>query len=233
MATTKLQKLNSKIYIKHLTEQYLAATGISMKYYPLPTDKSFIEDLTKFLKEREKIGEKYLKEIIKVTDERISKGYRVEVNKGALDSILLKEAAKSKFREGTCIPVTPYPTLINEPPKKLIITNAGACFFKNLKTSKIIPNKGIIETFITQNPYNSEFLKDWEKIPQTGEGNIVVGMYGKTYDKNYEEKLAMLREFKAKLSGNMVHEYLTNGDNYFALVATDSPLAKEKVMIKK
>jgi hypothetical protein len=74
---------------------------------------------------------------------------------------------------------------------------------------------------MTQNPYLYGVLSELLKINNFYNKNIVLGVYGKEYDKNKTAKIKILKEFKRKINNfndNYDMDYNTKEDNYFCAI---------------
>ena len=226
MEKNKYRRDYSVSYRNYIARDYCNAVGIDLdtiNTYSYSNDKEFVRDLAMFLSIRRDIGKKYLKILKKLNlSPDFKKRLKAEVGKGPMDSILSNDK--------NSVAITPYHTDPKLIPSRLVITEKGICFFKNLVDKSLIPITTTVDTFLTQNPYNEEVIKDWEFIPQTKSGKIIVGAYGKTYDKDYDQKIRALREFKSRVN-NAISEHTIIGDNYFYFVTNkEEPkqLVKEK-----
>ena len=55
---------------------------------------------------------------------------------------------------------------------------------------------------MTQNPYTTIEIRNWEDLHNSGESDIIVGVYGSIYDKDIESKLKQIQELEEKLNGS-------------------------------
>lgn len=71
-----------------------------------------------------------------------------------------------------------------------------------------------INRFITQNPYDISYIKNWEQLHNKGH-NITVGIFGSIYDKDVSQKISELKEFKKGFNDdNYSEDYVTENDMY-------------------
>ena len=71
-----------------------------------------------------------------------------------------------------------------------------------------------INRFITQNPYDISYIKNWEQLHNKGQ-NITVGIFGSIYDKDISQKISELKEFKKGFNDdNFSEDYVTENDMY-------------------
>lgn len=197
-------------YIRLLFEQFKQAEGI--KSFNEET-KLFMIDIICWIKEREKIGQEYL---YLLNELDIPFEYRdcAEIGKTYLDS------AVKNF--GTTI-ITPY---INGFEKDRVIEGQFEVF--ESKPTIIIPKEQerkiissqAIRNFITHNPYSEESIATWHHLHNSRNGNIAVTVFGKTYDKDIDSKIKMLKSLKDKLEYPSQEVYETIQDNYFYIVGS-------------
>ena len=79
---------------------------------------------------------------------------------------------------------------------------------------------------MTQNPYLESDIKNWENMPNIIDGQVVLGIYGSTFDKDYQEKIELLKKFKEELIGLSRIDGGNIGDRYCFAVTSEQ---KEKV----
>ncbi len=90
-------------------------------------------------------------------------------------------------------------------------------------------NTNIINTFITQNPYNDVMIENWNELPKNDDISVVVGMYGSTKDKDIKIKKERLINFRDKLV-NYIYEERVYDDEYCFVVASKN--YEKKLVIK-
>lgn len=206
---------------RELFNQFIAARGIKN---PDVHSELFMREFFYWIKERKVIGNKYLSNISDFGLFRDSVCC-AEVNKGIDDSITLPYHTKL---------VTPYidANMIDDP-ERIIDGNFYINKNHNLPIVssnevkiRVIPSCDIM-TYMTQNPYNSNMLDGWDILHNSGRNNIIVGIYGNSYDKDRQDKLEMLLNFKRMLKNIKEIDY-TLGDEYFYVLGSSSkrPLAR-------
>ena len=85
---------------------------------------------------------------------------------------------------------------------------------------------------MTQNPYIRQNIINWERLHNSGNSRIILGMYGNTFDKDRVDKLNELRRFKNKLiEGTYKEEQAIYGDTYCYVIASDENV-KRLVKVK-
>lgn len=90
----------------------------------------------------------------------------------------------------------------------------------------------LFDILYTQNPYSECDIKNWEQIHNNGKTKLLVGVYGKTYDKDLKQKIKMMEDFKDKLYCDCYglyfnEDYVEIDDNYFYFINT-----KHKTLVK-
>ena len=169
------------MYIKFLISQFKSATGtknIDVK------SETFISDFRNWIKSRQDISQNYLSMLDYMGLQKIIEPTTAEVEKGKLDTIV-------KPFDTTII--TPYSEGLIVPDKSRIITsefivhNGMPVLYKvngmNITEAKPISSDSTL-TFMTQNPYMEANIKNWEQLHNSGESDIIVGVYGSIYDKD-------------------------------------------------
>lgn len=199
---------------EELIKQFVLARGI--KHTDLGS-QSFLKEFSNWLKEQKEIGDKYISFISNFG--LFNNSVRcAEVNKGIEDSVTLPYNTRL---------LSPYIDInkISEPSR---VINANFFVYKNYNTPiistkevkmEVIPSDKI-KTYMTQNPYDSNMLNDWSCLHNSKRNNIVVGVYGKEYDKDKNEKKDMLLRFRKQLNNDFREiEYVLN-DDYFCVIGS-------------
>ena len=79
-----------------------------------------------------------------------------------------------------------------------------------------------VDNFMTQNPYDGFEKYKFHELHNTGIYGVVLGIYGNTYDKDYNSKLKSLYDVKSLfLDSDYVENYYVFGDKYFYVVASE------------
>jgi hypothetical protein len=133
-----------------------------------------------------------------------------ELGKGNIDSVV----------DGDALMITPYGHTFSD----LSHTNSSLDFNGSVLMLNVYGEQYSltdIHTYMTQNPYLYGVLSDLIKINNFYNKNIVLGVYGKEYDKNKTAKIKILKEFKRKINNfneNYDMDYNSKGDNYFCAI---------------
>lgn len=85
---------------------------------------------------------------------------------------------------------------------------------------------------MTQNPYTSAHIKNWEQLYNSGNSEIIVGVFGDIHDKDKTEKIRQLETIERKTQGSLAKTEETDGDTYLTVVASN-PKHLLKKSIKK
>ena len=210
-------------YIKNLIEQFRLATG--NKNTDLNSD-AFITEFAGWIRSRQKIGKEYTY-FLDYMELRFADPDCAEIGKGVYDTV-----------------VKPFDTKLITPAdqsfeklkmKDRIITGNMRVYEEcpvlvrhNIKGNRLdqIPND-IILTYITQNPFSQSSISGWEGLHNSGNNNIIVGIYGNVFDKDAESKIKLIEALKSKLSSDDFKEdYSTLDDKYFYAIGSQRMVKK-------
>lgn len=202
-------------YMMNLLEQYRLAIGA--KQIDLDS-RDFVQEFEIWLKKRNEMSEIYtliLKELgFYFEDEDCA-----EIGKGEKDSVV------SNFN--TTI-ISPYYHSFHN--SNSILIHGDLKVYQNKpyiikqgnyeRTVKKAPLE--ITTFMTQNPYFRSSIEGWDLLHNTGNGNIIVGMFGSASDKDRLFKKRQLNALKEKLiNRNIIEEEIRVYDNYYYVVGSE------------
>ena len=186
-------------------EQFLNARGINK---PREIDEQFLMEFEYWLDEYKKETKEYI-EFLDYMGFDYKDSNCVEVGMGNSSSIVL-----------------PYKTKIITDSKQIKVDDESRIINGTMKVynSKILPN---IDTYMTQNPVSLSEIKNWEDLHNYLNSIVILGVYGSKKDKDMENKLHILKIFKAYLKGDYKEEYASWNGNYFYIVGSSN-----KVKIK-
>ena len=105
-----------------------------------------------------------------------------------------------------------FPNIINN--DKLMVSNVKDSF----------------ETFLTFNPYTISDIRDWDKIYNSNNGNIIIGVFGNSSDRDKEQKIYYVRSIKSKLQYGYNETYASQDGNYYYVVETQSEKSRTRSM---
>ena len=204
-----------KEYLYYLAVQYEKATGEKCKdLISLVYSKAFSD----WLRKRRKMGEKYSRMLQETGILDFDDPYTVEVGKGCLDT-LVKESSNAV--------ITPYAKGFDIRIGKVIISPG---FKVNCGVPTLVANDDVTEisltsnnqlTFMTQNPYTPVHIKNWEQLYNSGNSEIIVGVFGDIHDEDKEEKARQLEMLERKIQGGLTKLEETDGDTYLTVVTSN------------
>lgn len=171
----------------------------------------FMKEFKEWLCIRNECGQDYL-DLLDEMEFPYNNSHCAEVGKGKHDSLVLNNMS-TKLITPYCEGITSDRVI-----EGTLIMKKGKPFYK--KQPKVVLGlEGQIDTFMTQNPYNSMAIKGWEQLHNNG-NNIIIGVYGASNDKNMETRIKRLSLLKSNLIGNFVFESFLNYESYGAVLAT-------------
>jgi len=198
-------------YLSYLIHQFHAAKSEKVTNVILPKS---LDNFNCFIKERRCQAGIYRKFL-----EQMKISYQgketCEIGKGTLDSIVFRQTKTSM--------VTPYintDELENE--SQMIMTalveeREGHLYCLHNHKEMMMSN---YQRYMTENPYESSMLSLFQKIHLSG-GVITVGVYGGILDKDRNEKLTLMREFRKRLDARIVIlDDVTFQNTYVSIVST-------------
>ena len=219
--------IENKEYINNLNMQFYGATGYNGKN--MFGDLS--SDAKAWSRERKSQGDSLF---FWLDQAGIPIDYKecAELNKGGLDSLVIPY-------ETTII--TPYG---NTFPKRKGFSD-GPVILGNFSVLSGVPiidaknsdiadfkviNPTEVETFFIHNPYDQTSVANLMELHNNKYNNIILAVYGRTYDKDYKAKIAIIDRFQKNLfeRETCVRETMYVGDNYYSFIATKPSVKKLK-----
>lgn len=205
--------MNNDKYYEVLLDQFLKAKGNLMSI----KSNSFISEFSEWLIKREEIGKRYLEYLYVISSKEIVDNEKTfEIGKGLKDTVA-KDLKTSL--------ITPFGEELQFDKKKRIIIgdfwiNRGIpCIRKQTENGEVVQKmKYTTNTFMIQNPYDEDDLLNWDYLRNGTTNNILVGMYGELKDKDYANKIKMLKDLRNKLVGKIKTEYIEENGNYYYLL---------------
>ena len=207
-------------YYNHLLKQFVEAKGIKNVD---EKSETFIEDFINWSVDRKLTLKNYISIIGDTNVFPLYDETTAEVGKGVVDSIGKELGIKL---------ITPYGEKMNNPknviPANLEVLKGIPTVVKGCNDNLILLplNPRRFRNFITQNPYDKGCIKNWNDLHNSGEYNIIIGVYGETSDKDRQSKIKMLKEFKDKLENGYREEQAIIYGNYYYLVYSDNPIKR-------
>ena len=213
-------------YYMLLVRQYFESQGMNPILSSINIkSKRFQKELFMWLKERSKIGEKYV-DFLFYLGKDITNLETAEIEKGKYDSIV-------RPYETTVITPYYYP---DEKNNKEILRYA---FFPDFNTpgllkldnqqnlQEIKESPSYIQQYITENPYRRTDLFGIEDLHNGGNFDILVGVFGDIQDRDKEKKIKLLKELRDKIIDDEIKvEFDCDRNQYFAAVVSNRKLKK-------
>ena len=216
-------------YLKLLARQCYESQGKNaVNEQELLKSHVFSKDLAYWICERQLLGARY-KEFLSYLGLDVTTSNVAEVGKGMYDTIVSDD--------NTTI-ITPY-TYIKKNQDVLnyrllpLDHEVYMTGVNNKYKNKLIPVPTNIDTFMTQNPYRSLELVNWDILHNCMDYDILVGIFGHIHDNDKLKKINMLRLLKQKLTSDIKVQYEIDRDAYYAAIYSDkNPLTKTKSFVK-
>jgi len=188
---------------------YYAKFKIWKRYaYSSATLEQFMNEFTAWIKSRQSMGKEYTY-FLDYMGLRFADADCVEIGKGKYDSV-----------------VKPFNTTIITPATPIKKVNPDRIIKGNMRVYESVPmlvrhNDGrnqlepipsdIIQTYMTQNPFGPSSILGWENLHNSGEHNIILGIYGSIYDKDIKTRIKQLETLRDKLIyGDYKEDYSTH-----------------------
>lgn len=208
-------------YLNNLIEQFKSSTGL--KNIDIKSEQ-FIDEFTQWLKNRQLMGKEYAY-FLDYMGFRFADSDCAEVGKGEYDSV-----------------VKPFDTVLITSATPIKKVNPNRIITGNMRVYESVPvlvrhNKGgnqldlipsdIIHTYMTQNPYGQSLISGWENLHNSGNNNIILGIFGSIHDKDIESRIKQLELLRDKLTcGDYKEDYSTSGDSYYYAIGSDREIKK-------
>ena len=216
-----------EMYLQKLIEQFKSATGTVNIDQNSP---AFISDFNNWIATNKGIGTITFLSLLENLEISYDKKTCAEIGKGYKDSVVIPcdttiitpyiEKLDNRFSEGKLIESAFQ-----------VYDGVPIRFEKN----EIIPDTIIkpteIDTFMTHNPSKNTNINSWLQIHNNKDyAGIILGVYGKTYDSDMDEKIKRLHRLKNLLDDFYIYEEQKIGDTYCHVLATDTE--KKKRLLK-
>jgi hypothetical protein len=179
-------------YIDNLTNQYIEATGEIFVDFG---SRQFVEIFNYWLRERKEKGETYLKFLEYMGLYGFDDEQCAETDKGYYDTVV--ENCRTTI-------ITPFSEVMENrmPGRKIVkgymsVIDELPIFYDGVRRDFISNN--YINRYMTQNPYSPELIRGWGRLHDSGNVDIIVGVYGKNSDKDKEQKLLMLQKLRREV----------------------------------
>lgn len=176
--------------------------------------KRFKQEFDEWLKELRNIGYDYLR-FLEDLEIEYAVSDTVEIGKCYLDSVVLDNGKTSI--------ITPYANNIAKiSSNPITMADFDVYGDSEIATNgnKLIPIYGLMNRFMTQNPYSFNDLNNWDRLHNTNR-NITIGLYGKVKDKDKDKKIKCIKEIKEKLLDTKYNEkYTVIDDSYLYVLSS-------------
>ena len=188
-----MHEYNKKLYTHLVFKQYLEARGKTKEPFDKEERVLDILDCMFLEADNEKNYIKYASNYgIYLKDKNA-----IELNKGALDSLVEEEQRISPFSGNT----------------ELVIYQG----IPMIKSGINIVEGQVADIYHTHNPYSIEYLQGLSELHNCG-FKICFGIFGRTYDKDKSKKFKLVRDYLSTMSGDLEMQYDTERDNYYLIV---------------
>lgn len=187
-----------------LLNQFATAKGIKNID---SSSKEFMDEFSAWIIEMQKAGELFKTVLDDMEYDYKSKNV-VEANKSKQDSLILPYDSTliTPFYDGLEISHTRlYPAIFG------MSDNTPTAYTDEYSSAV---NLCFLNSFMVNNPYDQSYLYNIENIFNNGFLAGEVGFYGFINDKNYEQNIKLLEEFKENISRDYQEQQVTIGDCY-------------------
>lgn len=201
-------------YLSLLIEQFKQANGVKNVDV---NSQTFISEFSEWIRSRQIISDNYLGLLEYMELSGIIDPDTAEIGKGQYDSIV-------KSFNTTII--TPHTKGLETLEKERIINadlvvmgDTPVLFGANQNGKPVSTSSNL--TFMTQNPYTPIELRNWEQLHNSGNYDIIVGVYGSVYDKDIREKIKQLETLRDRLCDSFEEEHTEIDDTYCYAIASE------------
>ncbi len=213
-------------YLNNLIKQYSMAEGITK----IDTQsRKFNNEFFDWINSRQSIAKKYV-HFLDNMGLNFKEENCAEIGKGEFDTI-----------------VKPFNTTLITPAIIMEAIDSNRIINGNMNVYEATPflvrhvngetqlkeiSSDIIDTYMTQNPFTLKKISGWENLHNSRKYDIIVGIYGSTYDKDIKTKIKELKALRDKLSyEDFKEDYVISNDNYFYVIGSSRRI-KEPTKIK-
>ncbi len=208
-------------YLDNLSKQYQDATGARTSDF---SSIQFLGELESWTSERQEMGKGYLELLNHIGLYDFSSSYYAEIGKGCTDTIV---------GDYSTTIITPYTDYMDQIVDERRIVRGYMSVVSEVPVLVIdgVRKKTIsdIDTYMTHNPYSPLWIQDWDRLHTSGSYSIIVGAYGKVYDKDKYQKEKMISELIRKIdSSDIVCDSFEYEDDYYTFVSSDRKLLKKE-----
>ena len=220
--------MENKDNLKHVLIQFANATGIKgLTINNVIHNSEIKSSLLRFIMDKKMASNRFIDFIYDMNADVLERT-TAEVGKRECDSVTVPF-------DTTIISPYEYKEVEDKeriiPARLVVWDEKPVIYFKTstLRSMYILPEKRI-ETLMTSNPDTLTEIANWDGLHNSGNFNIMVGIYGYLYDKDKETKLQILKTIKEKLLDNdYIFDYNTINDIYLAAITSDREKKLRKV----
>lgn len=212
-----------KEYLKNLIKQYQSAAGVGNINM---TSQELENEFINWIKDNRIIGKKYLSFLEYMEVYPTIGETSTEIGKCKYDSIAL---------DSDITIISPYfdnvEMVNNVIPAAFGILDGIPTIakYENGKAHVEAVDTSYFRRFITQNPYSQDNIKNWEYLHNKGE-NITVGVFGRTYDSDIEQKIKQILLLKNKLTDDSYKEEHAKIDDMYFYAISSTRTVKVKTL---
>lgn len=191
-------------YLSLLIKQFKQANNI--KNVDI-NSQAFMSEFSEWIILRQKASKNYLALLEYMKLSKFADRDTAEIGKCKYDTIV------KPFNTTIITPhVSGLETLENERVinAEFVVMGEKPVLFGANKNGKPISSSSNL-TFMTQNPYTPVEIRNWEDLHNSGNYDIIVGVYGSIHDKDIESKLKQIKELEKKLNGSYNESYIREG----------------------
>ena len=200
----------------YLIEQFKKAKNIKPKNV---YSKTFIKEFSYWLKQMKIIGDDYIN-YLNYLNLNYDDSTCAEVGKGEYDTLVKSFDTKIiSYNVGEITGVDK---------ERLIKGNVkfenGNSYLSTMTNDHLINVKKIsnlqVSTFMIQNPYSYKSLVGVADVHNSGNHNVILGVYGSLYDSDKYKKIEQLKLLKAQFTNDFIEEYDVYDDSYFYILSS-------------
>ena len=206
-------------YLSLLIDQFKQATGTKSVDV---NSQSFISEFSEWIKSRQDISRNYLALLEYMDLSKFADYDTAEIGKGRYDTIV------KPFNTTIITPhIAGLETLGNERVinSEFVVMGDTPVLFGSNKNGKPIDTSSAL-TFMTQNPYTPVEIRNWEDLHNSGNYDIIVGVYGSINDKDVETKIRQLESLKSRLTDSFKEEETVINGTYCYAIASERMVKK-------
>ena len=198
--------------LDYLIEQFKKAKDIkTTNIY----SKTFVKEFSHWLKQMQIMGEEYIN-YLNYLGLNYTNSTCAEVGKGEQDTLVKGFDTKIISYNTNDITGVSTDRLIKG---NVRFKDGNSYLYNGQNNIKEISNLQV-STFMIQNPYSYKTLTGISDVHNSGNHNIILGVYGSAYDKDKYKKIEQLKLIKNQLNSDYIEEYDVYDDSYFYILGS-------------